>query len=89
MVQQGHPVYLLDQRTPGPEDTNLDSADLALDDLPCATRTMQAHVDSHTFSMPGWRIGATLTTIYAVQYPDHGLRNLLLLTVPPDVSEKQ
>jgi polyhydroxyalkanoate synthase len=89
IVGQGHDVYLLDWGAPGPEDAELTFEDYALDYLPRAVRRVQAHSGQHDFSMLGWCIGATLTTIYAAMRPDDGLRNLMLLTAPLDFSQKQ
>jgi polyhydroxyalkanoate synthase len=86
MVGQGYEVYLVDWGAPGPEDAHLTFEDYALDYLPRAIRRMQQHSGSRSFSLLGWCIGATLTTIYAALRPDDGLRNLILLTAPLDFS---
>jgi polyhydroxyalkanoate synthase len=89
MVRQGYDVYLVDWGTPGPEDAELTFDDYALEYLPRAIRRMQAHIGQRDFSMLGWCIGATLSTIYAAMRPDDGLKNLLLLTAPLDFSNRQ
>jgi polyhydroxyalkanoate synthase subunit PhaC len=89
MVGQGYDVYLVDWGAPGPEDAELTFEDYALEYLPRAIRRVQAHAGQHDFSMLGWCIGATLTTIYAAMRPDDGLRNLMLLTAPLDFSQRQ
>lgn len=89
MVGQGYDVYMLDWGTPGPEDADLTFEDYALEYLPRAVRRLQAHSGQRDFSMLGWCIGATLSTIYAAMRPDDGLRNLMLLTAPLDFSQRQ
>jgi polyhydroxyalkanoate synthase len=88
MVREGYEVYLLDWGAPGPEDAHLSFDDYTLDYLPRAIRKMQTHSGSRDFSMLGWCIGATISTVYAASRPDDGLRNLVLLTAPLDFSDK-
>ncbi len=88
MLQEGYEVYMLDWGSPGPEDAHLTFEDYALDYLPRAIRKMQVHSGSRDFSMLGWCIGATISTLYAASRPDDGLRNLILLTAPLDFSDK-
>lgn len=86
MVQHGYDVYLIDWGVPGPEDAHLKFDDFALNYLPRAIRKLQSHSGSHEFSILGWCIGATLSTLYAAMRPNDGLRNLTLLTAPLDFS---
>jgi polyhydroxyalkanoate synthase len=88
MVRQGYDVYLLDWGVPGQEDSNMKLDDYVLAYLPRAIRKVKSISGSPEFSMLGWCIGAVLTTIYAALRPDDGLRNLLLLTAPPDFSNR-
>ncbi|MFV9505763.1 MAG: PHA/PHB synthase family protein [Oscillochloridaceae bacterium umkhey_bin13] len=89
MVQHGYDVYMLDWGRPGLEDANYDFEDYALKFLPRAIRAVQRHSGSHEFSMCGWCIGATITSLYAAMRPDDGLRNLVLLTAPLDFANKE
>ncbi len=89
MIHRGFDIYLLDWGTPGPEDVHLKFDDFALDLLPRAIRRVQAHSGSHDFSLLGWCIGATITTLYAAGRSDDGLRNLVILTAPLDFSDKE
>jgi polyhydroxyalkanoate synthase len=88
MLEQGYEIYMLDWGTPGPEDAKYDFEDFSLNFLPRAVRAMQRHSGKKEFSMLGWCIGATITTLYAAMRPDDGLRNLVLLTAPIDFSDK-
>ncbi|PDW03932.1 PHA/PHB synthase family protein [Candidatus Viridilinea mediisalina] len=89
MVRQGYDIYMLDWGRPGPEDKHYDFEDYSIKFLPRAVRAMQRHSGSREFSMCGWCIGATITTIYAAMRPDDGLRNLILLTAPLDFADKE
>ena len=89
MLHKGYDVYLLDWGCPGLEDKHLDFGDYALDYLPRAIRKLKEVSGSEEFSLLGWCIGAILTTIYAAQRPDDGLRNLILLTAPLDFANKE
>jgi polyhydroxyalkanoate synthase len=89
MVKQGYDVYMLDWGRPGLEDAGYDFEDYALNFLPRAIRAMQRHTRKREFSMVGWCIGATITTIYSAMRPDDGLKNLVLLTAPLDFSNKE
>lgn len=89
MVQHGYDVYMLDWGRPGLEDAGYDFEDYALKFLPRAVRAVQRHSGSHEFSLCGWCIGATITSIYAAMRPDDGLTNLVLLTAPLDFSNKE
>jgi polyhydroxyalkanoate synthase subunit PhaC len=88
MVAQGYDVYLLDWGVPGWEDRHMKLDDYAIEYLPRAIRKVKAIAGVEQFSMLGWCIGAILTTIYAALRPNHGLRNLLLLTAPLDFSNR-
>lgn len=88
MVGHGYDVYLLDWGSPGIEDKGTKLDDYAMEYLPRAIRKMKTVSGSNVFSMLGWCIGAILTTIYAAVRPEHGLRNLLLLTAPLDFSNR-
>jgi polyhydroxyalkanoate synthase len=89
MVKQGYDVYLLDWGVPGPEDKDLKFDDYVLDYLLRAIRKLKAVSGSDEFTMLGWCIGAILATAYAALRPDDGLKNLILLTAPPDFTDKQ
>ncbi len=89
MLRQGYDVYLLDWGRPGLEDAGFTFEDYALNFLPRAVRAMQRHTGKREFSMLGWCIGATLSTIYAAMRPDDGLKNLVLLTAPLDFSNRE
>jgi polyhydroxyalkanoate synthase len=88
MIGRGFDVYLLDWGAPGYEDRNLKFDDYAIEYLPRALRKMKAVAGAQEFSLLGWCLGATITTIYAALRPDDGLRNLLLLTAPIDFGNR-
>jgi class III poly(R)-hydroxyalkanoic acid synthase PhaC subunit len=87
MVGRGYDVYLLDWGVPGLEDKDLKFDDYVLDYMTRAIRKVKTLSGSAEFSLLGWCIGASLTTIYASMRPNDGLRNLLLLTAPLDFSK--
>jgi polyhydroxyalkanoate synthase len=89
MLGKGFDVYLLDWGAPGYEDRHLKLDDYAMEYLPRAIRKLKSFTGSDEFSLLGWCIGALITTIYAAMLPDHGLRNLLLLTAPIDFSNRE
>lgn len=89
MIGRGFDVYLLDWGAPGYEDRNLKFDDYAIEYLPRAVRKMKVLAGADEFSMLGWCLGATITTIYAALRPQEGLRNLLLLTAPIDFGNRQ
>jgi polyhydroxyalkanoate synthase len=88
MVKHGYDVYLLDWGIPGPEDKNLKFDDYTLEYLPRAIRKFKAVSGAQEFSMLGWCLGALISTLYAALRPEHGLKNLVLLTAPLDFSDK-
>jgi polyhydroxyalkanoate synthase len=89
MVNQGFDLYLLDWGTPGLEDRHIRFDDYATDYLPRAVRKLQRISGTAEFSMLGYCIGATLTTLYAALFPQAPLRNLILLTAPLDFSRRE
>ncbi len=89
MVSQGFDVYLLDWGIPGPEDRHTRFDDYATEYLPRAVRKMLRVSGAGEFSILGYCIGATLTTLYAALHPDAPIRNIVLLTAPLDFSKRE
>lgn len=89
LLKQGYDVYLVDWGRPGLEDAKNDFETYSLEYLPRVVRAMQRHTGKREFSLLGWCIGATITTLYAAMRPDDGIRNLVLLTAPLDFSDKE
>ena len=88
MLNQGFNVYLLDWGVPGPEDKNTTFEDYVTEYLYRAVRKMLRVSKAKEFSILGYCLGATLSTIYAAIYPEVPLRNMILLAAPIDFSEK-
>jgi polyhydroxyalkanoate synthase len=88
MLNQGFNVYLLDWGVPGPEDKNTTFEDYVTEYLYRAVRKMLRVSKAKEFSVLGYCLGATLSTIYAAIYPEVPLRNMILLAAPIDFSEK-
>lgn len=86
LLQQGFDVYLLDWGVPGPEDKHIRFDDYATEYIPRAVRKMRRVSGADEFTLLGYCIGATLSTVYAALHPDAPIRNLVLLTAPLDFS---
>jgi polyhydroxyalkanoate synthase len=86
VVDQGFDLYLLDWGAPGTEDQHTTFDDYVTEYLARAVRKMLRVSGAGEFSMLGYCLGATLTTVYAALYPEAPLRNLILLTAPLDFS---
>jgi polyhydroxyalkanoate synthase len=86
MVDQGFDLYLLDWGAPGAEDGNTTFDDYVTEYLYRAVRKMLRVSGAQAFSMLGYCLGATLTTLYAALYPQAPIRNMILLTAPIDFS---
>jgi polyhydroxyalkanoate synthase subunit PhaC len=87
LVGQGFDVFLLDWGIPGPEDRTLRLDDYVFDYIPKAARKVRTISGVDEFTVLGYCIGGTLSTLYAATHPDDPLRNLVLLTTPIEFSE--
>lgn len=88
LVGQGYEVYLLDWRTPGPEDHRMRLEDYVLEYLPRAVKHVLRHAGAEQITLLGYCLGAVLTVCYAALHPDAPVRNLVLMAAPVDFSEK-
>jgi polyhydroxyalkanoate synthase len=84
LVGKGFDVYMLDWGIPGDEDKDLTFDDYVLDYIPRAVRKVLRTAHANDFSLLGYCMGGTMSTMYATLYPEKPLRNLILLTSPID-----
>src|SRR3954454_924398 len=81
LVEQGFDVYLLDWGGPGDEDKDIDFEHLILDYLPRAVKKVLRTSGAEEFTLLGYCMGGTMSTMYASLFPEK-LKNLVLLTAP-------
>jgi polyhydroxyalkanoate synthase subunit PhaC len=81
LVGQGFDVYLLDWGVPGDEDKDIDFEHLILDYLPRAVKKVLRTSGAEEFTLLGYCMGGTMSTMYASLFPEK-LKNLVLLTTP-------
>lgn len=86
LVSQGYDVYLLDWGTPGLEDRDLSFGDYVTKYIPKAVKKIQRISRSREFSILGYCMGGTISSMYASIFPDDGLKNLILMASPIDFS---
>lgn len=84
LVNRGYDVYLLDWGTPGLEDRNLTFGDYVTKYIPKAAKKVQRISGSKEFSILGYCMGGTMSTMYASIFPNDGLKNLVLMAAPVD-----
>src|SRR5260370_10326506 len=84
LVGQGDDVYMLDWGIPGDEDKDLTFEEYVLDYIPRAPAKGKRAAQSDEFSLLGYCMSGTMTSMYAALFPDAGIKNLLLLTAPID-----
>ena len=88
MLEQGFDVYLFDWGEVGPEDSDMQLDDYGAEYLPRAVRRVQMDSGSSEVSMLGYCLGAIILLLYAALHTDGPMRNMILLTTPLDMSEK-
>ena len=81
LTGQGFDVYLLDWGIPGDEDVGLDFEHLILDYLPRVVKKVLRTSGADEYTLLGYCMGGTMSTMYASLFPEH-LKNLVLLTAP-------
>jgi polyhydroxyalkanoate synthase len=86
LVGKGFDVYLLDWGTPGLEDRELTFGDYITKYIPKAVKKIQQLSKSEEFSILGYCMGGTMSSIYAAIYPNAGLKNLITMASPIDFS---
>ena len=84
LVGKGFNVYMLDWGTPGDEDKNLSFENYVLDYIPLAVKKMLSNCRAGEYTLGGYCMGGTMTSMYAALFPGKPLRNLVLLTAPTD-----
>src|SRR5947209_789820 len=84
LVTQGFDVYMLDWGTPGDEDSELTFDNYILDYISRAIKQVLKYAHAEEFTLLGFCMGGTMSTIYASLFPGKPLRNLILLTTPID-----
>src|SRR6266446_7408141 len=86
LLGQGFDVYLLDWGIPGDEDKRLSFDHYVLDYFPRAVKKVLRTSQAKEFTLFGYCMGGTMSAMYAALFPDHPLKNLILLTTPIDFS---
>ena len=81
LVGQGYDVYLLDWGIPGDEDKDIDFEHLILDYLPRVVKKVLRTSGADEYTLLGYCMGGTMSTMYASLFPEN-LKNLVLLTTP-------
>jgi polyhydroxyalkanoate synthase len=89
LLDEGFDVYLLDWGEPGPEDREMKFDDYGAEYLPRAVRHVLADSGSEELSILGYCHGGLVSLLYAALVPEGPLRNLILLTPPIDMSQRE
>lgn len=84
LIGQGFDVYMLDWGIPGDEDKNLTFDDYVLDYIPRAIKKVLRTAHSDDFTLLGYCMGGTMSTMYAALFPEKPIRNLIVVTSPTD-----
>lgn len=87
LLEQGYDVYLLDWGELGDEDSDMGLAEFVCDEIDGAVRETKRSSGAAEISIVGWCIGAALSAMYAALHTRAPVRNLVLLTMPVDVSD--
>jgi polyhydroxyalkanoate synthase len=86
MLEQGFDVFLLDWGVPDESDSDLGLDYYVCDEISAAIRETLRESGEDELSLLGWCIGGTLSLLHCALFPEHPVRNLLLLTTPVDTS---
>ncbi|MBT3221870.1 MAG: alpha/beta fold hydrolase, partial [Proteobacteria bacterium] len=82
----GHPTYLIDWGTPGPEDAKEDVGYVLFELLHRAIDRICRHGKTKTVHLFGYCMGGTIAAMYAALRPGH-IRSLCTLAAPVKFSE--
>ncbi len=89
MLEQGFDVYLFDWGEVGPEDSEMQLDDYGAEYVPRAVRRVLRDSGASEVSMLGYCMGALIVLLYAALHTDGPMKNLILLTAPLDMSERE
>src|SRR4028118_555171 len=81
LTDQGFDVYLLDWGIPGDEDKDIDFEHLILDYLPRAVKKVLRPSGADEYTLLGYCMGGTMSTMYASLFRET-VKKLILLTTP-------
>jgi len=83
LLEEGFDVWLLDWGVPDDEDGDTGLEYYVCDAIPWGIREVRRRTGSDGVSLVGWCIGGALCMMHAaLEGPDAGVRNLVLLTTP-------
>jgi len=88
MLDRGFDVYLVDWGDPGPEDEDVLLDDYGADFLPRAVRRVLRDAGTDELSILGYCFGSLVTLLYSALHPNGPAKNLVLLTSPVDMSQR-
>ncbi|MDJ0918295.1 MAG: alpha/beta fold hydrolase [Woeseiaceae bacterium] len=89
MLEQGFDVYLFDWGEFGPEDGDMTLDDYGAEYVPRAVRRVLRDSGAKEVSVLGYCMGAIIVLLYAALNIDGPMRNMILLTTPLDMSERE
>ncbi|MDJ0749123.1 MAG: alpha/beta fold hydrolase [Woeseiaceae bacterium] len=89
MLAQGFDVYLFDWGEVGPEDSEMQLDDYGAEYVPRAVRRVLRDSGASEVSVLGYCMGALIVLLYAALHTDGPMRNMILLTTPLDMSERE
>ncbi len=89
MLEQGFDVYLFDWGEVGPEDSEMKLDDYGAEYVPRAVRRVLRDSGASEVSMLGYCMGALIVLLYAALHTNGPMRNMILLTTPLDMSERE
>ena len=89
LLDRGFDVYLIDWGNPGPEDSTITMDDYGAEFLPRVIRRVQRDSGTDELSVLGYCFGSLVTLLYAALNPDGPAKNLILLTPPVDMGQRE
>ncbi len=89
MLAEGFDVYLFDWGEVGPEDSDMQLDDYGAEYVPRAVRRVLRDSGASEVSMLGYCMGALILLLYAALHSDGPMKNMILLTAPLDMSERE
>ena len=87
LVNSGFDVYMLDWGEFYWEDRNLSYGELVCDYIARAVQKVCMTSGTDDFSLAGYCMGGTMSTMYASLFPEPLIKNLMLLATPIDFSD--
>jgi len=87
MLQRGFDIFLLDWGTPAEEDANLNFEDYVLGYIRRAVQKVRQTAGVKEYSLLGYCMGGTLSTLYTATFTDDPPQNLILLASPIDFDQ--